>query len=275
MKNIICMSLLLVLGLLFVSCSDESTAPEQSEVQNESVVAQHMTEAVSIEAKAVLTSEGRVSVSGESNLPDGTALMVSLIDEKAEGHGQDETSISNGQFTAGPLGAKSGLKPARYVINITMPMPNFQPEHVKKIIGDKGQYLIGSLVRRSDISDSNNVEISFSFNIGSVQEIKETETINQRKRLGLYDSVKLLVEQGRSMQAYRNSDDISLGRKCGEMMHRLQPQAEDIKEKASSLPMRDLSFKSSLWQLSKCVSCRSNALEACDAVSDELVEATQ
>ncbi|MEE9614095.1 MAG: hypothetical protein V3W31_03950 [Thermodesulfobacteriota bacterium] len=145
------------------------TAQKQNKVQSEPVVTRPMTGPVNIEAKATHTSDGRISIYGKSNLPDGTELLVSLVNEKTGFQAQDTSAISNGKFSFLPLGSKTGLNPGDYVVNIIMPLPHVQPEHVKRIIGDKGQYLSGPLVSRDDSSDSNIVEISFSFDIGSAQ----------------------------------------------------------------------------------------------------------
>ena len=250
-------SALLVLTLFLVSCSEESTAPTQkpSKVENEPIVTQHMAEAVTIEAQAVSTPDGRVSVYGNSNLPDGTKLLVTLSNEKMRFSAQDKTSISNGQFSFVPLGSKTGLRPGSYVVEIIMPIPSVHPEHVKKIIGDKGQYLSGPLVSKSDLFDSKNVELSFSFDVGSAQEIDEAAEDRQT----IYNELIEFQKLGVRMETMDTAT-------CMTKMRPARARLEELKE-------QNIGFLENvvITELLMCVKClRISAMESCTQAGDTL-----
>ncbi len=86
------------------------------------------------------------------------------------------------------------------------------------------------------------------------------------------NTINYLLKQGRSMERYRNINDLNGLRICGQLMRRYQPQAELIREKADSLRPAgkyfDLRVASSF--LVSCVSCSNSALDACKEVSEAL-----
>ncbi|NPA72661.1 MAG: hypothetical protein GXO35_07515 [Gammaproteobacteria bacterium] len=92
-------------------------------------------------------SDNRVLVRGSTNLPDHTIIMVWVRDEQGEYSAQDKVTVSKGKFEAGPFSWEgSGLRGGWYTVEALMPYPSVQPESVRRIIGERGEFLVGSQV---------------------------------------------------------------------------------------------------------------------------------
>lgn len=103
---------------------------------------------VTITISVTELSGARVRLSGMTNLPTGTHLMLS-VEEKAQGGfiGQAKCSVAaDGSFESETFGPSGGLPPGVYVADVVMPVPAVQPESVKNIIGGNGENLSGPLV---------------------------------------------------------------------------------------------------------------------------------
>jgi hypothetical protein len=88
-------------------------------------------------------------VIGKTNLPDGTDLMVSIERNKSAYGGQSKVKVARGEFRAGPFTQKgSAFNPGKYTLKITVPFAPTQPSSVQSLIGDHGQKLQGSLVKK-------------------------------------------------------------------------------------------------------------------------------
>jgi hypothetical protein len=90
------------------------------------------------------------SFSGLANLPDGTALQISLF-SKATGHlnGQDDITIKDGRFTSQSFSRKGEpLLPGSYRVELTSPMSDIQPDSVKQVVGKEYENYVGK-----DLSD--------------------------------------------------------------------------------------------------------------------------
>lgn len=132
------------------SSADISTAsPEQPDA---------LTEPVTVTVTTELTDARRLQVTGHTNLPDRTRLLVVLEREASGVNWQVRTEVGDGDFTAGPLGPGSGLIAGRYLIRVSMPAADVQPSAVKARIGARGEYLIGPLVARSPHGLGNVIE---------------------------------------------------------------------------------------------------------------------
>lgn len=90
----------------------------------------------------------------------------------------------------------------------------------------------------------------------------------------LLDDIKRLERQGRSMEPLRRNQTIENLKRCGEMMRERQRIADELRNRAESLP-QTLSFHLGVAAIESklCVSCLSTATEKCDRVRTALVEA--
>jgi hypothetical protein len=111
-------------------------------------------------------SGNRVQLTGTTNLPAGTELMLSVSETMENGFlGQSACSVStDGMFESDLLGPKSGLKDGLYVAEAIMPISAVQPDGVRVAIGKNGENLKGPLVNKGSIGVT--VSQSKKFSIG-------------------------------------------------------------------------------------------------------------
>ena len=106
---------------------------------------------------------GHPIIAGETNLPDGTTLMVGYEDEvwrKCDpekpcldgDNWYGKITIIRGRFRTGPMPGKKGnpLVSGKYWATVLMPYPALQPEDVQAVIGRKGERLKGKLTKKRD-----------------------------------------------------------------------------------------------------------------------------
>ncbi|WP_192036301.1 hypothetical protein [Halomonas sp. YLGW01] len=108
-----------------------------------------LSEPVSVTTTTALTPARRLEVTGRTNLPDRTRLLVELERSASGVSWQSRTEVRDGAFAVGPLGPGSGLVAGRYQIRVSMPVADVQPTPVKNRIGTRGEHLTGPLVARS------------------------------------------------------------------------------------------------------------------------------
>ncbi|MHB0956283.1 MAG: SHD1 domain-containing protein [Pirellulaceae bacterium] len=121
----------------------------------------------------------RVRLSGKTNLPPGTKLMLSVREKTENGFlGQSSCFVSGeGVFDSEAFGPSSGLKDGRYVAEATMPIPAVQPAAVKQIIGNNGEKLTGSLVEKDRFGVTVSQETEFA--IGDSPDAAQAERSEQ------------------------------------------------------------------------------------------------
>jgi len=159
MKKVILIITLLPSFLFLSACSDEQNDTNKSIVKPST-----MNSAVEMDAFVSMTEDARIQVSGTSNLPDNTELLITVINYKLNYRAQDKTIISNGEFSAGPFGKNGPLEFGDYSIEVVMPVSSVQPKEVQEIIGDSGQYLKGNGVVDS-LFAGNVVEKTFNYTV--------------------------------------------------------------------------------------------------------------
>ena len=121
---------------------------------------------VTLTLKVAKQKDNRVQLSGKTNLPPGTKVMLSVEEKMDNGFmGQSSCFIADdGTFESESFGPNGGLSHGRYVANATMPIPAVQPANVKRIIGDKGEKLTGPLVEKGTFGVT--VSQTTAFSIG-------------------------------------------------------------------------------------------------------------
>lgn len=148
-------SIVLVSALLLAGCGGQEE--EQTEVQPEAVSEEaapqqpeEVVEAVeplevAISTKASLRTDRRLMVEGETNLPDGAQVQVTIEREISRVRWQSRTSVMDGQFGAGPFGSGSGLPDGGYIVRVQLSEASVQPREVQARIGAQGEHLTESL----------------------------------------------------------------------------------------------------------------------------------
>lgn len=270
MKQILLTALALLLSL-FVSVvsvsADGNTGQNRSNAKEAS--AKHMSRDVHISGEASKTDDDRVVVTGKTNLPDNTILIVSLYNEVVGFSAQIKSIVSNGHFSAGPLGAKSGLPTGSYVVEIVMPVPSAQPVSVQSIVGNEGQHLSGSLVSDSEWGGKT-VEYSFPYSIGTAEDIQQSQNEHVQLVYEVRSSLEQLLRNGRDMEIYRNTDDHTDVNICREMMLENQANAREVESKAEGLAAKYLDLKVATMDIYSCVSCSRTAIKDCKRVAESL-----
>jgi hypothetical protein len=89
-------------------------------------------------------------VTGKTNLPDGTELIITISCKKSSYMAQDKVNVTGGSFSVGPFTQDGeALNPGIYAIEISSPNSQFQPQSVRDIIGREGNKLTGPYTRKS------------------------------------------------------------------------------------------------------------------------------
>ncbi len=107
---------------------------------------------VAIEITSRLGSDRRLTVEGETNLPEATRLQVIVERELSGVRWRERVSVEAGGFEAGPLGPGSG--PQRYArllhrVTVDVQEGSVQPRSVRDRLGEENEHLSGPLVQQS------------------------------------------------------------------------------------------------------------------------------
>jgi hypothetical protein len=108
--------------------------------------------------------DNRVRLSGTTNLPPGTKLILTVSEKSKNGFGgQSSCNVSEaGTYSSEAFGPKGGLEDGRYIAEAMMPIPQVQPPAVQAVIGEKGQRLSGALVNRIAVGVTVKHQVEFS-----------------------------------------------------------------------------------------------------------------
>lgn len=92
----------------------------------------------------------------------------------------------------------------------------------------------------------------------------------------LLKDIRELERQGRGMESLRRNQSLESLKQCGQKMRELQKIADELRNRAESLP-RPLSFHLGVAAIESklCVSCISTAKESCDRVKAALAKAKE
>jgi hypothetical protein len=220
---------------------------------------------------------GRIMVSGATNLPEKAELSISVSNEEVGFSATGHSVVLNGTFSAGPLGPESGMNPGNYVVSVMMSVPMMgQPESVQLATGKKGEHLTGPLVKTESLFGTGNyVEYSFPFAVGSKQAIEKLQEANRKAVTEVRSALSRLLKNGRAMERYRHSNELAAIDRCREMMKEnwdqatlVQAQAEALRTKTT--PEEFINLGAASIEMTMCVTCSDNALEHCDRADDWL-----
>ncbi|CAI8818867.1 Cellulosome anchoring protein cohesin region [Brevibacillus sp. IT-7CA2] len=124
---------------------------------------------IDVSLKSSITkSVNKVRVSGQTNLPDQTDLMISVKGDNGY-FAQNTKKVSNGEFQSDEFSEEGGsLKSGNYTIEISTPTVNVQPLSVQELFGENGENLAGTLVV-DDSTFGKKVRVTDSFKIEKTQ----------------------------------------------------------------------------------------------------------
>lgn len=209
---------------------------------------------VSITLTVEQAPNGRASVLGDTNLPNGSVILISMQNNLGA-NSQDKVLVSDGQFST-MLGPAEGLVTARYVVDAIF-SPFAQSDEIKAIVGANGENLTGELISQSSSFEGLKVAKSPSveLNIGDIAEIEAIGNASQQLAQEVYDSAQDLVLQAKAMQPLRESLDTQKQAQCITRMRELQPRVEALSQKAQPLSQQYVFLKASITALEIGVTC--------------------
>ncbi|MEQ6916734.1 hypothetical protein [Halomonas aquatica] len=106
-------------------------------------------EVVTIDVASRLGQDRRLTVEGETNLPDDTRLQVLVERELSGVRWRERVSVAQGGFVAGPFGPGSGLPDGGYLVTVDVQEGSVQPASVRDRLGKENEHLQGPLVEQS------------------------------------------------------------------------------------------------------------------------------
>jgi hypothetical protein len=257
--------------VLFVVSSE--TRERRIDVKTQEVAV--LSEEVKLELSVEISQQNSPSITGSTNLPDGTIIMTSISGLSSDFMGQDRTTVSNGRFHAGPFASEKGLPDGKYVAGATMPIPRLQYESVRAIIGDDGEYLSGVLVRQSDFGATVSAEHEFQIGEDSAARMAGQKYMNADIEANrILSELRKLVTEANDMESLRDRGDVERLKRCGERMRSNQAKAELLREQAMELPRAlALDLSTAAYEMIRCVSCLPDALKRCEMATNTLNEA--
>lgn len=134
----------------------------------------HSMKMISVEFTIQLTWETQkvLSLTGATNLPDGTMLQMTFAAKNGNFTHIQELEVLSGQFKSNPiLFAGQPPKPGDYLLVLKMRDPFLQLDTIQAIIGEKGQYLRGFYVRKKPGESVRLAYIEQSYHLKSDAEV--------------------------------------------------------------------------------------------------------
>jgi hypothetical protein len=223
---------------------------------------------VKMQLAVVKNGAGGSIVKGKTNLPDGTPILATVQGKSNNFSGQDKAVVQYGQFEAGPFGSQTGLPYGQYSVEVGTPYTRFWPVSSQLLVGKKGEYLRGSLIKQGSLGAVVAKEQFFQLTAKSVTSridlvaVRRAQTALTKKKFQYVAELRTLLSTGRSMEVLRHSDD---WRQCGKMMRQLQPKADLIESQVKQLNRPDAFYLGVAANvMDRCVSCSDDALQSCD-----------
>ena len=172
MKRLVALLISILILAFFCSCANSSNNNNNDVSEslitsngNESSISEPQPLEVTVSAKNT-TTNGKPVFRITSNLPDRTELLLTL--ENASGFtAQDKITLQNGQGKSSTFSAQGNSLSGTYTLSVTMGMPSLQDQAVQDVIGSRGEYLTGNLIKEYNMGDGtyNSIKAEFTFNI--------------------------------------------------------------------------------------------------------------
>ncbi|MCQ4085860.1 hypothetical protein [Saccharibacillus sp. JS10] len=128
-----------------------------------------------------LNEENKLQISGETNLPDGMELMLTVKNDNGYS-AQDKVAIQSGEFTSGWFSQNGSSLSGDYAVKVTSPTANVQPIEVQQVIGENGIHLYGDQVKKDNVW-GNMIEFKKQINIPSITSDVEKQNSAVRNQI--------------------------------------------------------------------------------------------
>ncbi|MGQ7792966.1 hypothetical protein ACUN0C_11200 [Faunimonas sp. B44] len=101
--------------------------------------------------RVTVVGGNRPTIRGDTNLPDGTELLIMVSREDIEYRAEEKVNVAGGHFEAGPfLWTGDDLPGGNYSVEVLMPAPAVQSDSVRKVTGEQGERLTGPLIQNTE-----------------------------------------------------------------------------------------------------------------------------
>jgi hypothetical protein len=277
--------LLVALVVLACKVSDNRTisqnsnaSPQLASTASPQVQIQPLDKGVVLTFRIETNGTRRPTIVGETNLPDGTDLMISIDSRTTRYNAGSKALVQGGLFESETFSKDdSGLEAGQYTAEVSMPVAFVQSQSVRTVIGEKGENLKGSLVEQGNLGVTVSRKQPFQLKAdGSIvlAENKAGLATAQKNAFAILEQLKRLELLGRGMESLRNTQSIENARACGDLMQARQPMADELRSRAEVLPR-----PFSVWlapiavDLKLCLSCSSSAMNDCNRAKSNLDEA--
>lgn len=222
----------------------------------------------------------RPTIVGETNLPDGTDLMISIDSGTTRYNASSKALVQGGHFQSETFSKdSSGLEAGQYTAEVLMPVALVQSQSVRAVIGEKGEYLKGSLVEQGNLGITVSSKQPFQLKADGSIVLAENKTglaTAEKNAFAILEELRRLELLGRGMESLRSSESIESARACGDLMRERQPMADGLRSKAELLPRPFWVWLAPIAiDLKLCVSCSSSAINNCNRVKSHLDEAAK
>jgi len=283
------LAVLLLVALVLLACkvSDNRMVSQNSNAASQPAsTASPQAQIQPLDAGVVLTfsietnSTRRPTIAGETNLPDGTDLMISIDSGTTKYNASSKAIVRGGHFQSETFSKdNSDLEAGQYISEVLMPVALVQSPSVRAVIGEKGENLKGSLVQQGNLGITVSRKQPFQLRADGSIVLAEDKTglaTAEKNAFAILEALKHLELLGRGMESVRNSQSIESARACGNLMRERQPMADELRSKADLLPR-----PFSVWlapiaiDLKLCVSCSSSAMNDCNRAKSSLDEAAK
>jgi len=123
----------------------------------------------------------RPVVKGETNLPDGTELMVTVSRKESSYSAQDQVVVVGGKFRTQSFSQKGAdLSPGKYSVEVLMPFPAVQSKRVRSVVGERGDKLTGPLVKHERLGSL--VKHVSTFQVGGAANAKADQAAREQEK---------------------------------------------------------------------------------------------
>lgn len=256
------------------------TATPETKTENPKSDIQLLDKGVVLTFKVETNGTRKPKIVGETNLPDGTELGGSIDSKTVQYNAGSKFFVQNGHFESETFSKNgSDLEAGQYTAEVSMPIAQVQTPAVRAVIGQNGENLKGSLVEKGSLGVTVSAKQPFQLKAdGSIVLAENKSEIADAKKNGLavFDALKRLEQQGRSMESLRSNKTIENIRECGNLMRERQPIADDLRSKAEALPRPfTVWLTPAAIELKLCVSCASSAMNNCNRAKSSLDEAAK
>lgn len=108
----------------------------------------------------VINDNGKIRLKLNSNLPDGSELMITLSGKNTNYIGQNKVVLKNGEAESEEFSNRGeAMESGEYNLSISLSLARLQSDEVRAVIGEDGEYLTGNIVKKSSIADGNVVDM--------------------------------------------------------------------------------------------------------------------